>query len=275
MIYIERDIEKVIEKVEMGLQQSKNVDAAEAVARCRERKQFMGAAVAARNAFAAAHAAYTVALKNTGAALSDYAHHDHYHDHDNDVDIVLPRHDTSGVGAATATVASTSALSAPLPSFAAMALPTETVLPPPPPLPDVSAPLQRAATMPGMPITPPRKKEKEKEAIAADAAIGKEEYDDHDVEDDDDDDNDDDEGEEQSERGNYEAVGPRAELEEMFLAPTETASDVSVFLKPPPPLPLLLRPQTKAAAAAAAAAAPMAQAKGMETWDYIHHSQVY
>ncbi|OAY72587.1 hypothetical protein ACMD2_10096 [Ananas comosus] len=68
----------------MGLQQSKNVDAVEAVALCQERKQFMGAAVAARNAFAAAHSAYSVALKNTGAALSNYAHHDHDHDHDHD-----------------------------------------------------------------------------------------------------------------------------------------------------------------------------------------------
>nr|CAD1829618.1 unnamed protein product [Ananas comosus var. bracteatus] len=129
----------------MGLQQSKNVDAVEAVALCRERKQFMGAAVAARNAFAAAHSAYAVALKSTGAALSDYAHHDHDHDHghdhdhDHDHDVLLPRHDTSGVSAATATVASTSALSAPLPSFAAMALPTKTALP----LPRRPSPLPR------------------------------------------------------------------------------------------------------------------------------------
>ncbi|KAI0518674.1 hypothetical protein KFK09_006110 [Dendrobium nobile] len=33
----------------------------------------MKSAVTSRNAFAAAHSAYTMALKNTGAALSDYA----------------------------------------------------------------------------------------------------------------------------------------------------------------------------------------------------------
>ncbi|XP_021298549.1 uncharacterized protein LOC110427380 [Herrania umbratica] len=57
----------------MGCSQSK-IENEEAVTRCKERKQFMKEAVAARNAFAAAHSAYAMSLKNTGAALSDYAH---------------------------------------------------------------------------------------------------------------------------------------------------------------------------------------------------------
>ncbi|XVE52102.1 hypothetical protein DITRI_Ditri02bG0094400 [Diplodiscus trichospermus] len=57
----------------MGCSQSK-IENEEAVNRCKERKQFMKEAVAARNAFAAAHSAYAMSLKNTGAALSDYAH---------------------------------------------------------------------------------------------------------------------------------------------------------------------------------------------------------
>ncbi|KAF2286931.1 hypothetical protein GH714_035688 [Hevea brasiliensis] len=56
----------------MGCAQSK-VDNEESVARCKERKILMKEAVVARNAFAAGHSGYAVSLKNTGAALSDYA----------------------------------------------------------------------------------------------------------------------------------------------------------------------------------------------------------
>ncbi|GLT67691.1 hypothetical protein SLA2020_399800 [Shorea laevis] len=56
----------------MGCTQSR-IENEEAVNRCKERKQFMKDAVASRNAFAAAHSSYAVALKNTGAALSDFA----------------------------------------------------------------------------------------------------------------------------------------------------------------------------------------------------------
>ncbi|MED6107444.1 hypothetical protein PIB30_014057 [Stylosanthes scabra] len=57
----------------MGCAQSK-IDNEESVARCKDRKALMKEAVAARNAFAAGHSGYAVALKHTGAALSDYAH---------------------------------------------------------------------------------------------------------------------------------------------------------------------------------------------------------
>ncbi|CAH2036481.1 unnamed protein product [Thlaspi arvense] len=135
----------------MGCAQSK-IENEEAVTRCKERKQFMKDAVTARNAFAAAHSAYAMALKNTGAALSDYTHGE----------FLVSGHSSSG-----AAIASTSSLpigiSPPSPSSAAAisnsagasssassAIPqpiTDTLPPPPPPpLP----PLQRAATMPEM-----------------------------------------------------------------------------------------------------------------------------
>lgn len=56
----------------MGCGQSK-IDQEETVARCKDRKRFIGEAVVARNGLAAAHSAYAISLKNTGAALSDYA----------------------------------------------------------------------------------------------------------------------------------------------------------------------------------------------------------
>ncbi|KAL5202354.1 hypothetical protein ABZP36_013306 [Zizania latifolia] len=57
----------------MGCAQSR-IDNEEAVARCKERRQWMKAAVTARNAFAAAHSAYAMSLRDTGAALSEFAH---------------------------------------------------------------------------------------------------------------------------------------------------------------------------------------------------------
>ncbi|XP_006658396.3 protein ROLLING AND ERECT LEAF 2-like [Oryza brachyantha] len=56
----------------MGCAQSKE-DAEGPVARCRERKHLLRDAVEARHALAGAHAGHAAALKNVGAALSDYA----------------------------------------------------------------------------------------------------------------------------------------------------------------------------------------------------------
>ncbi|XP_057464411.1 nitrate regulatory gene2 protein-like [Actinidia eriantha] len=96
----------------MGCTQSK-IENEETVARCKERKRYMKDAVVARNAFAAAHAAYAVSLKNAGAALSDYAHGEVQNPHA----VVRSNYDS---------------------------LP-----PPPPPLPNFTAsPIQRASTMP-------------------------------------------------------------------------------------------------------------------------------
>ncbi|XP_042514718.1 protein ALTERED PHOSPHATE STARVATION RESPONSE 1 [Macadamia integrifolia] len=100
----------------MGCTQSK-IENEEAVSRCKDRKQFMKDAVTSRNAFAAAHSAYSIALKNTGAALSDYGQGEVQ-------DLHRPSQPT------------------PQP-------PIENLPPPPPPLPNFSStPLQRAASMP-------------------------------------------------------------------------------------------------------------------------------
>lgn len=112
----------------MGCTQSK-IEHEEAVSRCKERKAHMKDAVAARNTFAAFHTAYTMALKNTGAALSDY-----------------------GEGEAPDTL--------PTPPVAP---PPREQLPPPPPLPPGMSPsslnLLRSASMPAdmaLPKPPPK-----------------------------------------------------------------------------------------------------------------------
>ncbi|KAL8504111.1 hypothetical protein ACS0TY_022734 [Phlomoides rotata] len=56
----------------MGCAQSK-IENEESVSRCKERRNLMKEAVSARNAFASAHSGYSVSLKDTGAALNDYA----------------------------------------------------------------------------------------------------------------------------------------------------------------------------------------------------------
>lgn len=135
----------------MGCAQSK-IENEEAVTRCKERKQFMKDAVVARNAFAAAHSAYAMALKNTGAALSDYAHGE----------FLVSNHHSSSSAAAAAASSVPTAVSPPPPSSTAVisnsvassssaaeiSQPMPETLPPPPPPPPL--PLQRAATMPEM-----------------------------------------------------------------------------------------------------------------------------
>ncbi|KAI7985652.1 Nitrate regulatory gene2 protein [Camellia lanceoleosa] len=112
----------------MGCTQSK-IENEEIVNRCKDRRQFMKDAVTARNAFAAAHSTYAVFLKNTGAALSDYAVGEVRHPH-------ISSSSAGGGGA-----------SAALPSSAAQ---SHYEAPrPPPPLPNYPpSPLQRAASMP-------------------------------------------------------------------------------------------------------------------------------
>lgn len=107
----------------MGCAHSK-IENEETVLRCKERKQFMKEAVTARNAFAAAHFAYVMSLKNTGAALSDYAHGE-----------ISSSSAGAGDGAAVL-----------LPSAAVSHY--DATLPPPPPPPPNNLPLQRASSMP-------------------------------------------------------------------------------------------------------------------------------
>ncbi|XP_008799874.2 protein ROLLING AND ERECT LEAF 2-like [Phoenix dactylifera] len=120
----------------MGCAQSR-VDNEEAVTRCRERKQWMKEAVTARNAFAAAHSAYAVSLKNTGAALSEFGQ--------GEVAAIHTSTAAAGTVGHHSAAASTSAAASVQP-------PVDTLPPPPPPLPDFSpSPLQRSISMPDIP----------------------------------------------------------------------------------------------------------------------------
>ncbi|KAL3528776.1 hypothetical protein ACH5RR_008098 [Cinchona calisaya] len=116
----------------MGCGQSK-IDNEETVFRCKERKLFMKEAVSARNAFAAAHSAYAMALKNSGAALSDYSHGE----------VQFP---SSSSPTSSSIAGAGAGASLPQP-------PADPIPPPPPPLPFDPAstvPIQRAASMPEM-----------------------------------------------------------------------------------------------------------------------------
>ncbi|XP_062187910.1 protein ROLLING AND ERECT LEAF 2-like [Phragmites australis] len=129
----------------MGCGPSKEDADGGAVSRCRERKHLLRAAVAARHALAGAHAGHAVALRNVGAALSDYAEGESAH-HDG---VVIARSASVPGSAATAAKA--------LPS------PLDAVLPPPPPLPPGPvdgdpAPLVRSMSAPDLPLQPPIRK---------------------------------------------------------------------------------------------------------------------
>ena len=111
--------------------------------RCRDRKRLMADAVVARNAFAAAHTGYTVRLKSTGGALSDFAHGE-APDHSL---VASYSHHPAAAAAAAASVSAppgpstTSVITAPSP--------------PPPPFPDFShSSLQRSST-PNIPMPGP------------------------------------------------------------------------------------------------------------------------
>ncbi|KAK9048001.1 hypothetical protein SSX86_033037 [Deinandra increscens subsp. villosa] len=92
----------------------------------------MKESVFARNAFAAAHFSYAAALKNIGAALSDYAQ--------GEVEFPDHRHPSSVDAVSSSTTILPPA--PPQPSY-------ETLPPPPPP------PLQRASTMPEFSMSEP------------------------------------------------------------------------------------------------------------------------
>ncbi|XP_012847201.1 PREDICTED: LOW QUALITY PROTEIN: uncharacterized protein LOC105967162 [Erythranthe guttata] len=116
----------------MGCAQSK-IENEESVSRCKERRNLMKDAVSVRNAFASAHSGYSVSLKDTGAALSDYAQGEVPHPPPDDVAPLDP------------TVSERPPPPPPPPPPMESSLP-----PPPPPLPNFSPmpPLKRAVTMP-------------------------------------------------------------------------------------------------------------------------------
>ena len=117
----------------MGCAQSR-VDNEEAVARCKDRRNVIKEAVTASKAFAAGHFAYAIALKNAGAALSDYGHGES----DQTLDAALEKgNDRAADGPATP--------QPPPPP------PIENLPPPPPPLPQFTpSPIKRAISLPAM-----------------------------------------------------------------------------------------------------------------------------
>ena len=117
----------------MGCAQSK-VDNEEAVARCKERRNVIKEAVTASKAFAAGHFAYAIALKNTGAALSDYGH--------GESDQTLDLLEQSRLEKQSERAAVVDPAPPPPP-------PIESLPPPPPPLPKFSpSPIKRAVSLP-------------------------------------------------------------------------------------------------------------------------------
>lgn len=133
----------------MGCGLSKEDAEGGAVSRCRERKHLLSAAVQARHAMAGAHAGHAAALKNVGAALSDYA----AGETDRHDAVVMPR---------SASAAAALAAAAPATVVKALPSPLDAVLPPPPPPPGAgdggggpAAPLHRSMSAPD--IQPIRK----------------------------------------------------------------------------------------------------------------------
>lgn len=144
----------------------------------------MADAVVARNAFAAAHTGYTVRLKSTGGALSDFAHGEAP-----DPSLVAS-HSHHAAAAAAAAAASVSA--PPGPSTASV------ITAPPPPFPDFShSSLQRSSSTPNIPM--PDQMAGAKNRAPAGSAIHEEDEEEEDdghirtdTDDDDEDDSDDD-----------------------------------------------------------------------------------
>ena len=141
----------------MGCGPSKEDAEGGAASRCRERKHLLRAAVRARHALAGAHAGHAAALRNVGAALTDYA----AGEADRHDAAVVPRSASAaaalGGGGAAAAAAALKALPPP---------PLDAVLPPPPP-PEgepPAAPLQRSMSAPDIPLQPPVRKARSGEA---------------------------------------------------------------------------------------------------------------
>ncbi|CAL1373506.1 unnamed protein product [Linum trigynum] len=138
----------------MGCAQSK-VDNEESVTRCKERKILMKEAVAARNAFAAAQSGYAMSLKNTGAALSDYAHGE-----------ADPSSQTANLQQQTPLDVGSEQPPPPPPPPP----PIDNLPPPPPPLPSFSPspspPIKRAISMPAIPLKRRGRRDLDSVAIA-------------------------------------------------------------------------------------------------------------
>ncbi|XP_074563620.1 protein ALTERED PHOSPHATE STARVATION RESPONSE 1-like [Curcuma longa] len=183
----------------MGCAQSR-IENEEAVVRCKERRQWMKSAVSERNAFAAAHSAYAVELKNVGSALGELGQGESY--------------DPNRPSSSSSAVAESSASVAPIQP------PTDAFLPPPPPPSEFSAaPIQRSRSMPDLPKKLPSKIKPEA-AIREDDDEGEEEAEADDEEE---------EEEEEEDRG--------IRLKRRHRTTRGTAGFVSSSPPPPPPVP--------------------------------------
>ncbi|WOL03208.1 hypothetical protein Cni_G11928 [Canna indica] len=211
----------------MGCVQSR-VDNEE-VARCKERRQWMKKAVEARNAFAAAHSAYGVALKNTGAALNEFGEGEVT---DLDPGLHSSSSATAGDAAGSVAVISPATVQPPLDSF----------LPPPPPPSEFSpSPLQRSVSMPDLPKKFPSK-------IQPDAAIREEE----------------DEGEEEADDEEEEGSGLNLRRRPAGAAASSPYPSPSPTPPPPPPPQPSPPPPPQSTPPQSTPPQPMS-----ETWDYF------
>lgn len=136
----------------MGCAQSR-IENEEAVARCKERRQWMKAAVAARNAFAAAHSAYAFSLRDTGAALSEFAHGEGVPTQTppGEAEEAAPGAAAQGGAGAGAAVGGAGASAAGAEPIMPPPPPLDSLPPPPPPLPEFSpspAKIHRSISMP-------------------------------------------------------------------------------------------------------------------------------
>lgn len=220
----------------------------------------MGDAVQARNAFAAAHSTYTVLLKSTGGALSDFAHGE-----SPDPGMMASNsHQAAVVAAAAAAAASVSA--PPPPTTAAVLIPPS---PPPPPFMDFSqASLQRSSSTPNIPMPDPKNRP------PAGAAIREEEEGEEDdghimteSDDEDDDDEDDDDDEEDDDDDHHEHDD--FSIDDMVHGQPQKRGVMdsvgSSPVTPPPPPRANPSPQTPASATPPP---PMPESQ-VGTWDYF------
>ncbi|KAL6884651.1 hypothetical protein ACP4OV_010587 [Aristida adscensionis] len=243
----------------MGCGQSK-IDQEEAVCRCRDRKRLMADAVQARNAFAAAHTGYTVRLKSTGGALSDFAQGEA----PDPSSLVVASHSAHAAAAAAASVSAP-----PGPSSASVL--SAASPPPPPPFADFPhSSLQRSSSTPNIPMPDPRAAAKNRPL--ADGAIQEEEEDEEDdghirtdTEDDDDDDSDDDDDDSNDDHHEHDDISVDGMVHGQPQKQAVMDSVVSSPMTPPPPPRLNPAPPTPAPTTPP----PPVPESQMATWDYF------
>jgi hypothetical protein len=206
----------------------------------------MAEAVQARNAFAAAHTGYTVRLKSTGGALSDFAQGE------------AP--DPSLLASHSQLAAAAASISMP-PGPSKVSVISAASPPPPPPFTDFShSSLQRSSSTPNIPMPDPRAAAKNRPP--AGASIPEDEVEEEDDDDDSDSDDDDDEDDDHHEHDDVSVDGV------VHGQPQKRAvfdSVVSSPVTPPPPPRMNPAPPTQVSTPPS----PLVPESQMATWDYI------